>query len=372
MNFIRRLNHARIDFGRALALNTARFIFDRKSRHPRLQDIDIQRILVLNIGDKIGDTTVCTLMYRELHRWNPDVKVDMVCGRQTFPLVENNPYIDDIIVCKKGFFATIFLAEKLRRKKYDVVFDVRELTDASTLYLLKRMAGKVNVGFDRNKYALHDILMDDGLKKIHVAERYGELLRVLGIENPNLAYDLHVSPQDRNEIAALLKQAAIDAQLIVINAYAAARYRNISLGRVGEIIAALQRSVWRNYSVVLVGPPAKRAELRQFVDKSRADKLYYFPEISSIMRVAALIGRARLVITPDTSIVHIASAFDTPQICFYRHDGADDLQNAIRWGPRSRQHQVIYARARTHGEVDINTFRIEDVQRALDKLVEEM
>lgn len=87
--------------------------------------------------------------------------------------------------------------------------------------------------------------------------------------------------------------------------------------------------------------------------------------LNNILEVAFLIKKSQLVITPDTSIVHIASAFKVRQIDIYRQDKNDN--NSVLWGPNSIFATQIFTNGIevTENEEDINNFDLDKLKRIL-------
>ena len=76
--------------------------------------------------------------------------------------------------------------------------------------------------------------------------------------------------------------------------------------------------------------------------------------IRTVRDSAALIRLSDAVVTPDTSIVHIACAYDKPQVCVYR-----DRTELSLWRPYSDQAICLLPRppSRDVNDVDVNAFR---------------
>ncbi|MGL6098360.1 MAG: glycosyltransferase family 9 protein, partial [Fusobacteriaceae bacterium] len=74
-----------------------------------------------------------------------------------------------------------------------------------------------------------------------------------------------------------------------------------------------------------------------------------------------LISYAKHVITPDTSIVHIAVAKKVKLTAVYRVDTGDN--NSVVWGPKSKYAKQIFSDSviKTGEEVDINNFDIGEI-----------
>ena len=91
------------------------------------------------------------------------------------------------------------------------------------------------------------------------------------------------------------------------------------------------------------------------------------------METALLIKESALVITPDTSIVHIASAFSIPTIAIYREDKKGE-HNLITWGPNSDKATIIIGskgeKSKDIGEeVDINNFELSELSENIYKIL---
>ena len=81
----------------------------------------------------------------------------------------------------------------------------------------------------------------------------------------------------------------------------------------------------------------------------------------TIIDVAALVEQLDLIITPDTSIVHIASSFDKPVVSIHENN-----KDSFRlWSPSSTLSKTIFATSR-YGLVDYSVNDI--VKSAVDIL----
>jgi heptosyltransferase-2 len=100
---------------------------DSESKNPSLGWVgEAPRILVIQ-QKMIGDVLVSSLICENLKRNYPNSEVHYLINRFTIPVIENNPYIDEIIVFedlyrsnKIEFFK--FLKD-IKKRRYDVVID---------------------------------------------------------------------------------------------------------------------------------------------------------------------------------------------------------------------------------------------------------
>lgn len=76
------------------------------------------------IGDVLASTVICEVLKKE----HPDWKIHYLIEKNTLPVVENNPYIDKIVLfapqANKGLFRLIQFGKQLKKEKYALVIDV--------------------------------------------------------------------------------------------------------------------------------------------------------------------------------------------------------------------------------------------------------
>ena len=76
----------------------------------------------------IGDVLTTSILFEALKQKYPNSELHYVINSGTIPVVENNPYVDDIIEItkkiEKSKWEFFKFLRSLRRKKYDAVLDV--------------------------------------------------------------------------------------------------------------------------------------------------------------------------------------------------------------------------------------------------------
>ena len=107
---------------------------------------------------------------------------------------------------------------------------------------------------------------------------------------------------------------------------------------------------FHNIKIVIITRPEYLLERKRLILELGLDYVIPSYETKSIIDVAALIEQLDLIISPDTSIVHIASAFDKPIISIHESD-----EDSFRlWSPASSQSKTIFAsKSNGYSEDDI-------------------
>jgi len=99
----------------------------------------------------IGDVLTSTIICENIKKWNSAAKIDFIANRHTIPVLENNPYIDNIIIFEDYFKKKKLLFFKFlknqRKKEYDVIIDAYgKIESILTSYITK---AKMKIGFNK-------------------------------------------------------------------------------------------------------------------------------------------------------------------------------------------------------------------------------
>ncbi len=369
-NYIRSLNHQRIDAGKALLLKLAVSLFDKPPLSRKIPP-RVKNILVLHIDDKIGDLVVNSILFRELLSLFPEAKIQIVVGPNSYPLIASHSGPKKVWLCRKGFWNTLVLAWRLRLEKFDLVCDTRTLIDARTMFILNSVRGKFVTGFHKSRYKAYSISIEDNLNALPVREKIGLLLKRLGSKNPCLDYWLDLPKHDL-ELARKIRQEVQKepGSFIIFNPYAGARFRTLSDYNILTILKEVFKQRANSY-VGLVAPPSQRRHIQRLLhsyEEIFRGRACLWPEVSTISQVAALIGVSDLVISVDTSTVHIASAFGKPIVGLYGDDRDSQEKNTIQWAPASPHWIIVKGKNKTNGSIDVNTFDFLEFSLALQEM----
>ncbi|MGL4254649.1 MAG: glycosyltransferase family 9 protein, partial [Fusobacteriaceae bacterium] len=330
---IRKVNRVMQDFFRPIRLGIGKLIWDRKqSRALELIKDDIvdmnrvKSILFLRYDGKIGDMVINTLLFREVKKNYPNVKVGVVARGAAKDIIKFNPYVDEIYDYEKGKESS--LAERVRKAEYDVVIDFSEMLRVNQMKLINLCGGKVNIGLDKSDWKLFDLSYKKSYDR-HITDMYGNILQLLGVKEPDLSYEIYVDEAIKKRVDDIVE--GIKEDIVILNPYAASKHRSFNRDRILEIGRRILRDEKR--AVVFIGEPSKKVEIEGIISELGSDRVFY-PELKGILEVAELISHAKYIITPDTSIVHIGVAKNIPMTAVYRLDTGDN--NSIVWGPSSK------------------------------------
>lgn len=371
---IRRLNRAFQDYMREKRLKFGRYIWDRKEKKEKIiegkfiKKNSINSILFLRYDGKIGDMVINTIMFREIKKQYPNIKIGVITKGGAKGVIENNPYVDKIYNYEKSSKKIKELAKKISEEKYDLLIDFSEMLRVNQMMLINLCKARYNMGLDRKDWKLFDVSIDSGIDfqwTEHITQRYLAYLLKLGLdrEKIDLSYDIYLK-KDNSKYNDFLN-SIVEEKKVVLNPYGASKHKSFSLEILNKIIKYLKGL---NIGVILLYFGDKYKELE--VLKKENKNLYIPKEILDIEDSAYLISKGDFVITPDTSIVHIASALKKKNISVYPPRGGKFGVDHLVWAPRTEGTNVIFCRDKEskYDEIDINTFNFEEMKELINNL----
>ena len=177
---------------KALRLKMGKWILDKSSRSANPQSLEHPKsFLFLRQDGKIGDYIVSSFVFREIKKFNPLIKIGVICTKQNAYLFQRNHNIDEIyLVKKRNILDYIKTALFIRKERYDVVIDPTLVLRNRDLLLLRILNARNYIGYRKADYNIFNInITKDG----HFSEIYKEALAQSNISLSDDRYDI---PQD--------------------------------------------------------------------------------------------------------------------------------------------------------------------------------
>lgn len=374
---IRKVNRVVQDFFRPKRLALGRFIWDRKESKKQcpteniIAYMNIKKILFIRTDGKIGDMVASTMMFREIKKKFPKIEIGIVARGAARDIIVNSPYVDKIYSYEKNSSTVRKLTDEIAGEKYDLLLDFSEMLRVNDMKFINLCKAEINMGLDREDWKLFDVSVESGKDfqwDDHITVRYGAYLKKLGIEDYSNEYEVFLdSERERRaeEFCRGLKERYPDRERIaVLNPYGASKHRSLnseSLKNIGELLNE------KGYITILIYSPDKKDELKEFVKSNTIEGLEIAEGINSILDSSSIIKMADLVVTPDTSVVHIASAYEKRIISIYPPRGGKYFVDHLVWCPRDTKNKVVFCQDKKSekDEIDINSFSMEELKKEI-------
>ena len=373
-NLIKKLNRIFQDYMRDKRLKIGKYIWDRKEKTEIikgdnfLEDNNINSILFLRYDGKIGDMIVNSLMFREIKKVYPDIKIGVVARGAAIDIIRDNPNVDKIYEYYKDRKKIKDLALKIKKEKYDLLIDFSEMLRVNQMMLINLCGARFNIGLDRKEWKLFDLSIEsdkDFKWTEHITNRYLAYLVKLGLkrENIDISYDIYLKKEKKYEN---FFNKIKESKKLILNPYGASKHKSFSIETLEKIINYLKD---KNIAIILVYFEDKYKELEFF--KKKYSNVYIPENIDNILDTTLLIKKSDYVVSPDTSIVHIASALNKKMITVYPPKGGKYGVDHLVWAPKSKYNKVIFCKDKsgTYDEIDINTFSFNQMKEEILNLI---
>ena len=363
---IRKLNRIFQDYMREKRLKIGKYIWDRKEKSEIiegdnfLENNNIKSVLFLRYDGKIGDMIINSLMFREIKKVYPNIKIGVVARGAAIDIIKDNPNVDKIYEYYKDRKKIKELALKIKEEKYDLLIDFSEILRVNQMMLINLCGARINIGIEKGNWNLFDISLNVRDFNQHISELYIKILKFLGIDNINSSYDVFTSDY-------LIKSLDLEnKKYCAFNPYAASKHRSFSNENIERISKIILEKDYEN--LILIGNEDKIKELRK-LNINNESKVKVI-ETKGMLEVAELIKSADLVVSPDTSIVHLGRAFNKKMICIYRKELGKEDKNSILWGPNSKRAKVIFVEEKTKDgeEIDINKINLDKFKKEMERI----
>lgn len=261
------------------------------------------KILIIRFSS-IGDIVLTTPVIRCLKKQLPEVEVHYLTKASYKAVLEANPYIDKLHFLQDDLQAVI---PPLQQENFDYVIDLHH--NLRTMRV-KKALGKTSFSFSKlniQKFFLTTIkvnLMPD----VHIVDRYMDTVQSLGVKNDGRGLDYFVPEKDKVKESDI--PAGHLAGYIGVVIGAAHNTKKLPLHKLKEMCAAI------DHPIILLGGKEDRENGEQIASVD-PHKIYNSCGKFNINESADLVRRAKLIITHDTGLMHIASAFKKPIISIW-------------------------------------------------------
>jgi len=270
----------------------------------------LTKVLIIrfsSIGDIVLTTPVVRNLFQQMHE---GAEIHFLTKNRFTSLLEPNPYITKVYGIEKS---TNEVMEELKKEHYDYVIDLHLNLRSSRVKRALKM-----ISFSFKKYNWQKwLLVNFGINKMpkmHIVDRYMETLVPFSIANDGKGLD-YFFPVGEEALPTELPETHKNGYVAV--AIGAAHWRKKP--RVNQYIEICQKL---NYPIVLLGGPSEEKDGSE-IASACGETVWNAAGKLSLNGSAALIRDSMLVITPDTGMMHIASAFKKPIISFWGATVAD-------------------------------------------------
>jgi ADP-heptose:LPS heptosyltransferase len=331
-------------------------------RRPPLPDWRARpyRVLVIR-DDGIGDLIVSIEILRAIAEASPTITLDLVASPQNAPLARTLTFVNEVFVHKRQFLLRAWpLWRRLRRNRYDAVVDARVAVrnvNVQTTCLLLSTGAKWRIGLagrGNDRVYTHKIEVSN---LPHWTDHVVALAAPFGVapDSRDWRPRIPMSADDRAEADRVWRGVGEGRPRVLVNISVGHPERWWPPERFVPVLAQLRMRLPKA-TIMLAGMPKDQETAERLAAPVDGQAVPL-----SLHRVIAVVATADLLISPDTSITHAASSFQTPTLTLQRKDTG-------HWSPYKTPGGVVFS----DSPKNITALPADRVVRALDTLISEM
>lgn len=250
----------------------------------------MKKILIIRFSS-IGDIVLTTPVIRSLSKQLPSAEIHYATRSSFAMVLENNPYINKLHLLENDLSSFI---ETLKKENFDFVVDLHHnIRSARIKWALKKPSAsfpKLNI----EKW-LYVRFKWNRMPNKHIVDRYMETVRSLGVVEDGDGLDYFIPEKD--DISDLPFPAYIG--LVIGAAHATKR---LPLHKLKVLVAAI------HYPIILLGGK-EDATAGSALEAIAPERIFNACGIYNLNQSASIVKQAKLIITHDTGLMHIAAAF---------------------------------------------------------------
>ncbi len=252
-----------------------------------------QKILIIRFSS-IGDIVLTSPVIRCL-KLQSDTEIHYLTKAAYAGILEANPYVKKVFSIKKEINEVI---KQLKIEQYDYIIDLHKNLRS---FRLRLALGQKTSSFDKlnfEKWLICNFKINR-LPKVHIVERYLEALHVFNIKNDRQGLDYFI-PEMEEKATQTIRNQYPEYLVFAIGAAHATKRLPV------ELISKICRSA--PLPVILIGGKTDKKNADFIVRNAKGTIINQCGEFS-IHQSASIIKHARIVVTHDTGMMHIAAAF---------------------------------------------------------------
>lgn len=262
------------------------------------------KVLILRFS-AIGDIVLTTPIVRAIKTQIPDCDLHYATKKSYESILSSNPHIDKIHLLKDSF--NDFVSE-LKAEKFDFIVD---LHNNLRTFRIKKHLRSASEAFPKMNFEKW-LVVNTSINKLpneHIVDRYFKATKKLNISNDNEGLEFFLDAKDKVDLSSYIQT---NKKSVSVAVGAKFNTKQIPTTLFTKILSNVKSPIF-----LLGGAEdfSKAEEIKNVLKENK--NIYNFCGKLSIGESASVIKQTDLIITGDTGLMHIASAFQTAIISIW-------------------------------------------------------
>ncbi|OHD95406.1 MAG: hypothetical protein A2019_04475 [Sulfurimonas sp. GWF2_37_8] len=306
---------------------------------------NINHILLINWHGKIGDAIISSFIFREIKE-KTNIKISIITTKELKSIYKyyNSDSIH-IIDSNHSLIDINNIANKI--KKVDIIIPLIGTLGFNDLFFINKLTPLYVFSTDETLKLSNKNFLKEVNEKL-VNEIYYKILEYMNIDNIN---DNYIIPHTKKEINIIQYD-------ILFNPFGSRNDKSLSINKSVSILQKINK-VYPNLKIIILFSPNTKHTAYKIIKKTNCKNIILAKNIFTIKDSIDLINKSDIVISVDTSIVHISIGMNKKLISIYYKAG--NSFNA--WLPKkSLKTKIIFSLGKDdYMTKDMNKFNDDEI-----------
>lgn len=257
----------------------------------------MKKVLIIRFSS-IGDIVLTTPVIRCIKHQIQDVEIHYFTKKSFSNILINNPYISKVHSLDDNFNDIINV---LKNEHFDYIIDLHKNIRTQIVKKRLRVPSFSFQKLNLEKWLFVNLKLRNIMPKVHIVDRYFGAVKSLGVVNDNLGLDYFIDAKDKVDISAFPEIFGKGYIAIVTGGKHTTKQipENILISICDRI----------STPILLLGGKEDFDKTELVLNKSTNKNIINACGTYNLNQSASIIAQAAKVITGDTGLMHIASAF---------------------------------------------------------------
>lgn len=310
-------------------------------------------ILIINPFG-IGDVLFTTPLIHTIKDKFPLGRLGYLCNKRTAPLLENNPFINEVFIYERDDFKRTLsvswfrwfnefssFIKRIKACKFDLAIDLSLAANFGFFLLLTGIKERIGYNYKNRGIYLTRSIKLTGYENKHVVEYYNDLLKLIKIEQRYQGIELYLKDEDKQYAENIFREHRIDktAPIIAIAPGGGASWGvDAKLKRWPEdkFCLLIDKIVEKYKAAVIIVGDSNEKDL--LINLKANKNTINLAGKTTLSQLAAIISKSDLFIGNDGGPLHIAASLGKKTISFF---GPVDPKVYGPYPPDERRHIVL-------------------------------
>jgi lipopolysaccharide heptosyltransferase I len=274
----------------------------------------------------LGDIALALPALSAIKKSFPDARISWLIRPEFAKLLEDHPYIDQLILFDrkflgkswynpKAFAALIKLIKTFRDNKFDAIFDLQGLFRTAAFSWLAGCPNRFGMANARELgHIFYTKKIAQDADSLHLVDYYLKIVKASGAADLKVEFLLPEDAEASKHVRGLLDEKSLGKDYVIFVPCSAHHDKCWPQERFAELAKKIQQEF--SLPVIAIGTASEKPQIDQLGKLSDANIINMAGDLN-LKQLVEILRNAKLVVSNDTGPGHIAAALASPLILLY-------------------------------------------------------